>query len=120
MPEPTDSSSDGANTEFARQEKIPGLATLFEAAKLDYHDMLRVLIQLSSIPELRYDALIIVPFDAASKSHTEVVELIVATGALIEARNSEGFTPLQASVLDGNEDIMKFSLLHGGQCGSSI
>ena len=61
--EPTESSSDGANTEFAPL------------------------------------------FDAASKGHTEVVELIVATGGFTEARNGEGFTPLQASVFDGNQTL---------------
>ena len=116
MREPTESSTNGANTEFARQEEIPGLATFFEAARLDHLDMVRMLIQPSSKSEPRNQALTTALFDAAGKGHTEVVELIVASGAFTEARNSEGFTPLQASVLDGNQNITKLLLLHGGQC----
>ena len=67
--------------------------------------MVRVLIQPSSKPELRIQALTTALFDAASKGHTEVVELIIATGAFTEARNGEGFTPLQASAFDGNQTL---------------
>lgn len=52
---------------------------------------------------------------AAKKAHKEVVELLLANNAEVNAKSNSGKTPLRCAADKGHENVVKFLRQHGGQ-----
>ncbi|CAG0907406.1 unnamed protein product, partial [Cyprideis torosa] len=51
--------------------------------------------------------------DAAGKGHTLVMEILLATGAEVDARDSDGGTPLQLACREGSLEGVRLLIAHG-------
>ena len=51
---------------------------------------------------------------AASEGHKEIVELLIAKGADVNAKRNDGKTPLDDAVVMGRKEISDLLRKHGG------
>ena len=57
---------------------------------------------------------LLTPHLASYLGHIDVVELLLAKGADVNAKGRDGFTPLHAAITDGHPDVADLLRQHGG------
>jgi len=57
---------------------------------------------------------------AAMGGHKEIVELLIAKGAEVDANHDEGETPLDFAILVGRDEIADLLRKHGGKTGEEL
>ena len=58
--------------------------------------------------------------EAASAGHTDIVRLLIAHGADVNAQSSSGNTPLMYACAGGHEDVVRVLLEAGAHVGVSM
>ena len=58
--------------------------------------------------------------DAASNGHKEIVELLIANGADVNATTNRGETPLDWAINHKRTEIADFLRKHGGKTGEEL
>lgn len=97
------------------KEKSKLLSALIDAVMHNQAKKVVRLLKRGVNPNECEDELLFSPLHyAAAHSRVEVAQLLLAAGANLEAKDFEGFTPLETACLHGNRAFIRF--YHDYQC----
>ena len=89
--------------------KNKSLSALIEAVMHNQAKKVARLLKRGANPNESEDELLFSPLHyAAAHSSVEIVQLLLAAGANLEAKDFEGFTPLETACLHGNRPFIRF------------
>lgn len=89
--------------------------SLHEAARENDIESIKILLERSH-PDMRDSSGKTPLHEACLKGHVAAVELLLNSGAKVDARRPNGFTPLHYVAANGHKDVCSVLLAHGAEC----